>query len=144
MKKTLKLQNKYRLIGLDTNIFIYYFQEHSKWGPVCREIILSVVIRKNLAITSTISLLELLSFRTSPKQLALLKEEFLSIPNLELKDTNKEIAIEAAEIRRKYKFGLADAIQLATAKLGHAQAFITNDDRLNKFKELKVLLLKEI
>lgn len=41
-------------------------------------------------------------------------------------------------------FRLPDSIQLATAKLNKAKAFITNDERLKSFKELKVVLIKEI
>ncbi|OGE64802.1 hypothetical protein A3I48_01575 [Candidatus Daviesbacteria bacterium RIFCSPLOWO2_02_FULL_36_7] len=62
---------------------------------------------------------------------------------MEIYQVDEKIAVESARIRRKYSFRLLDSIQLATALYAKAQAFITNDDRLKKFKELKVILLKE-
>ena len=66
---------------------------------------------------------------------------FLETPNLKIKNLDSEIAIEAARIRRKYGFQTPDAIELATAVVAKADAFITNDKRLMKFNEIKVKLL---
>lgn len=56
-------------------------------------------------------------------------------------EVNEEIADKTALIRRKYGFRTPDAIQLATAVQTRAKVFITNDERLKKLKELKVILL---
>ena len=54
-----------------------------------------------------------------------------------------EIGEVAAEVRREYGFRLPDSIQLATALHSKSQAFVTNDRRLKKFKELPAILLSE-
>ena len=59
-------------------------------------------------------------------------------------NVDRTITVEAARIRREYGFRLPDSIQLATALFGKANALITNDERLKKFKELKVINLKDI
>ena len=63
------------------------------------------------------------------------------MPNLNIIDVDYKIALEAARIKREYKFRLPDSIQLATALIGKAQAFVTNDQRLKKFQELPIVML---
>lgn len=72
-----------------------------------------------------------------------LEQELWAIPNFQIIEVNREIAVHAAYLRRKHNPQLADAIQLATAIQAKAQAFITNDRRLKKIKEIKVLVLDE-
>ncbi len=94
--------------------------------------------------TSVITLTELLSFRAEKNQLAKLKEVFLLTPNLTIHIVNTEIAMEAGRIRREYRFNLPDSIQLATALITKAQFFITNDNRLKQFKQLKIISLNQL
>ena len=100
--------------------------------------------RRVRAVTSIITIAELQAFRAPEKVLQDIRESFLSTPNLITVDVNQEIALASAEIRREYKFALADSIQLATALDAKAQTFITNDKRLKLFKRLPVTLLTEI
>ena len=95
------------------------------------------------AVTSFITLTEILSVKASPAKIKELEKLFLDTPNLSTFEVNQEIAVNAAKIRRKYGFRLPDAIQLATAKLNKAKAFISNDERLKRFKELNVILINE-
>lgn len=73
-----------------------------------------------------------------------LEIEFLSMPSLTLEKVDLETAREAAKIRRKYKFRLADSVQIATALQAKVQTFITNDRRLKPFRELPITLLTEL
>ena len=59
-------------------------------------------------------------------------------------DINADIAKKTAEIRAKYGFKTPDAIQLASALHSDSIFFITNDNQLNKFKELKVILVDQL
>ncbi len=136
--------SRYKLISLDTNIFVYYFQKNPQFGPIVKNLFQDFSKFKTEIITSSISLTELLSVKTSFVLINTLQQEFLSIPFLETIPVSNNIAIEAARIRRIYEFKLADSIQLATAIKSKAEVFITNDDKLKKFKELKVVLLSEI
>lgn len=140
MNGTKKLKN----IALDSNVFIYNLEENVEFLKFTNIIFERLLSGKLKATTNIISLTEILSFPGTADKEEDLIQEFILIPNLEIIDVNSEIAIEAARIRRKYKFRLPDAVQLATAKIGKAQVFITNDDRLARFKELKVIMLKKI
>lgn len=135
---------RYKLVGLDTNIFVYYFERHPRFGPRTKTIFDLLSQNKLTAVTSLISLTELLSVPASATKIEGLKNLFLSTPNLNSIELNQIIALGAAKIRRDYSFRLPDSIQLATALHTKAQVFITNDRRLKRFKELSILLLSEI
>lgn len=135
---------KDKIITLDSNIFIYYFQEHPQFGPPSSILFKSFLLNKAEVVTSSISLTEVLSVKASSLIIDSLKQEFLSIPFLSIITVSNDIAVDAARIRREYGFGLPDSIQLATALYAKAKIFITNDERLKKFKEIKVILLSEL
>ena len=64
--------------------------------------------------------------------------------NLTMIEISEGTAEAAGRLRGRYSFlKTVDAIQLATALDLGAEAFLTNDGRLGKFKELKVLVLKD-
>lgn len=134
---------KFRQVGLDSNIFSYQFHQHPVFGPISKQIFDLLSTDKLKAVTSFITLTEILSVKASPAKIKELEKLFLDTPNLSTFEVNQEIAVNAAKIRRKYGFRLPDAIQLATAKLNKAKAFISNDERLKRFKELNVILINE-
>lgn len=135
---------RFKKVGLDSNIFSYQFHQDPKFGPLTKSIFDDLSADKLQAITSIITLIEILSVKTSLAKIKQLKELFLRTPNLTILDVGQDIAQEAAKIRRKYGFRTPDAIQLATAKLSRAKAYITNDQRLKSFKALKIILLSEL
>ena len=143
-KSLKKIVSKFEIIGIDTNIFIYYLNRNSQYHQVVENIFILFAKQKYQILTSTLTLTELLSFKTTEAASYNLEKEFLSIFQFLILDVSRGIASQAARIRRKYDFHLVDSIQLATALEGKAKAFITNDKRLKKFKELKVLLVSEL
>lgn len=139
-----KILSRYKRIALDTNIFIYYLDRSSQFYSQSDRFFQKIISNKNKLVTSVITLTEVLSFKAPKENIDRLEQELTLLTNLKIIDVNSIIAIEAARIRREYKYRLPDAIQLATAKYAKAQAFFTNDDRLEKFKELAVIMLKTI
>ena len=71
------------------------------------------------------------------------RKEFFS--DIELIELNSEIASLFAEIRATYNIKTPDAVQLASAIYAKADLFISNDDRLSRFKndECRVVLLSD-
>jgi len=133
-----------KLIALDTNVFIYYFESDETFGKNAKLIFDQLTANKLRGVTNITALAELLSSpKLNKRAVKETKNLFLSVPNLEIYQVDENIAIESAQIRRKYGFRLLDAIQLATAQLAKAHVFISNDERLKKFKPLKVLLITE-
>lgn len=131
-------------IALDSNVFIYHFEGNPEFTPFTDKIFGNLIQGKIRAITSIISVIETFSLPGTPQTVNEMREAFLSLPNLDVLDVNQEIAFEAAFIRRTYGFRLPDAVQLATARLNKVQAFVSNDTRLKKFKNLKVVLLDQV
>lgn len=134
----------HKRVALDSNLFIYYFEDNPEFAPTIKKIFDKIINGSISAITSVISITETLSYPSPEKVIDGITETFLNFPNIIIMDIDQQIAFEAASIRRKYSFRLPDSIQLATAKLNKAQVFISNDQRLKQFKELKVILLTDV
>lgn len=132
------------LVALDSNIFIYNLEENSEFVKFTDLIFKKLIANKLKAVTNVISLIEILSFPKTSDVAKQLTEDFLSTPNLEVFDVDQQIAVEAARIRRKYGFRLPDAIQLSTALKAKADGFVTNDQKLKRFKSLKIIMIKSI
>src|SRR3989338_2485630 len=137
--------SKYKFVALDSNIFIYHFENNPKFTAHTNVVFKKLIDGSIYAVTSVNSVIETLSFPLPDKVVREIEEAFKTTPNLNIAELNHEIAYEAASIRRRYKsFKLPDAVQLATALNCKAQTFITNDKRLKVFKELPITLLTEI
>ena len=54
------------------------------------------------------------------------------------------ISIEAARLRAAYNLRTADAIQIATALHFGCDAFLTNDVKLKRVTELRVIVVSEL
>lgn len=134
----------FKYIGLDSNLFIYNLEQHPQFVKYTDIIFNKLALNKLKAVTSIISLTEILSYPETAKVEIELINDFFNTPNTKIVDVDKNIAIMAAKIRREYGLRLGDAVQLATALVSKAKAFITNDQRLQKFKKIKIILLSEI
>lgn len=135
---------RYKSVGLDSNVFIYHFEENPTFTPFTDKLFTKLSDGRLKAVTSILTIAETLSLPTPPRVLNALTEAFATIPNVRFIDVNQEIAIEAARIRRSYKFRLPDAIHLATALHAKVKLFVTNDARLQQFPELKFIPLKHV
>lgn len=131
-------------IALDSNIFIYNLEQNPHYTQFTDVLFNRLILNDLKAVTSIISLTEILSYPETEKVEKQIVEDFFNTPNLQVSDVDQEIARKAAKIRRKYGFRLPDSVQLATALQAKAKAFVTNDERLKTLKELKIILLKEI
>lgn len=137
--------SKIKSVALDTNIFIYYFNEDKNLGPKAKLIIDRLSSKQLKAYTNITTLAEILSSPDlSEEAVKETRKLFLSIPNLEIYSVDENIAVESSKIRRNYNFRLLDAIQIATALSAEAKVFITNDEKLKKFKEIEIMLLNEL
>lgn len=139
-----KVLNNYQRVGVDTNIFIYYFDRRSSFYSNAHQFISHIASKELQIITSILTLIELLSFKAPEEFIDKLEQELLFIPNLTMDEVTRNIAKEAADIRRKYGFRLADSIQLATAIKAKTDVFITNDKKLMKFPGIKILLISSL
>lgn len=137
--------NSFKTVGLDTNIFIYFFEQNLEFNEAAKTIFDLLSSGKKYAVTSIVSLIEILSPDFLSK--AAIREteaRFFDVPNLKILEVDKTIGLKAAAIRREYGFRLSDAVQLATALTAKTHVFITNDHRLKTFKKLKIISLSNL
>ena len=132
---------------IDTAPIIYYIEAHPQFGPLAKEIVDSFRSGKLSALSSVITLVEVLPkpVESGNDELARKFSKFLkSGKNIKLLDISVEIAELAGNLRGRYPFLKAmDAIQIAASINAGAGAFITNDVKLRQIKELKIIILKD-
>ena len=136
---------RHRRIALDTSIFIYQLQANPRYVDLTHHVFSWLERPPASAVTSTISMTELLvqPYRDSDEGCI---DAFLSLipafPNLDWIAPDLEIAILAAQLRALHRLRTPDALQAATAVRAQATALITNDpdfDRLSSLLEVVVL-----
>jgi len=136
-----------KVVGLDTMVFIYHFEENQAYSPLTFSIFESLEKGNFNGITSILTLLEIL-VKPKKENNFLLTEKykllFETFPNLQVKEINENIADIASSLRVNYNINTPDAIQLATSLEAKADIFITNDATLKKISEINVLLLSEM
>ena len=134
-------------IFIDTAPIIYYIEAHPKFGPLAKEVVNAFQSGNLNAYCSVITLVEVLAkpIERGDEKLARKFAEFLKHgKNLVMIEISEGMAEAAGKLRGYYPFlKTVDAVQLAAALDIGADAFVTNDLRLQQFKELKVLVLNE-
>ncbi len=134
-------------IALDASIFIYQLEENPSYFPLTDAVFAWLEKRENSAVTSTLSMTELLvpACRAGDRRLmqtyyGLLK----TYPNLTWIAPELDVAVEAARLRADYRLKTPDAIHAATAVHAKASGFMTNDPVFQRVSELNVLVLGEL
>lgn len=124
-------------VGLDTAPLIYFIERHPAYISLVRPFFEAMQRGEIQVVTSTLTLAEVLvhPYRRGDASLAgQYSRILLNAPNLKLLAVSPEIADEAARIRAAHGLKTPDSIQLATARLESATAFLTNDARLEHFR----------
>jgi len=135
------------IVGLDTAPLIYFVEEHPVYLPVVDPFFEAVERGDIQAVTSTLTLAEVLvhPYRHGNQSLARhYSRILLNSRNLKTLPVSSEIAAEAARIRATYGLKTPDAIQLATARVGNATAFLSNDEGLTPIPGLQLILLDRL
>lgn len=136
-----------RKIALDSAILIYFIEEHPTYLPLVRLLFQAIDQGHIKAVTSTITLLEVLVHPLREGNVSLAnryRDILLYAENLETLPLSHSLSERAAELRARYQLRAPDAIQIATALDQRASAIITNDDRWRRVKELDVIILGDL
>jgi len=132
---------------IDTAPFIYFIEEHEKYFPVIKPIFDKVDLREIEAVTSTITLIEVL-VQPVKHQNEDLEDKYLKIltnnANLELISIGSSVAQKAARIRAQYEIKTPDAAQLACGILNGCDGFLTHDKALKKVKEILIITFDDL
>ncbi len=134
-------------IGLDTNVFIYFLEDHPRYGTWCASLLDLIERGRNPAVTSTVTLLELLVQPYRDQKDELVQKIFAltsTYPKLEWVPVTMNLADRAAELRARYRLSTPDTIQLATAITHKAARFYGNDRGLRKVKEIECVIVEDL
>ncbi len=135
----------YRRIGLDTNVLIYYIEEHPVFLEKVEPLIDWIADGRVIGITSYVTLLELLVKPIKEKRSDLVDQyKKILTSQLEMVSLDESVSLKAAELRAKYGIKTPDAIQLASVISKNGDAFITNDRRLETIEEIRVLNIRDL
>lgn len=138
--------DSHKRIAIDTCIFIYQWQAHPRYSPLTDIVFSSVERGDVIAVTSTISMTELLvhPYREhDPEKVGEVLGLFSTYPNLHWVAPQLEIAVRAAEIRAAYRLQAPDALQAATAQHAEASALLTNDPIFKRVPAFETLVLDD-
>jgi len=134
-------------VALDTSIFIYQLESHPRYAPFTGHVFSWLERTAVSAVTSTITMTELLvqPYRESRERLV---DEIFALlttyPNLEWISPGIEIADRAARIRALHRLRTPDALQAATAACSAATGLITNDPVFERVQGFETLVLDRL
>jgi predicted nucleic acid-binding protein len=134
-------------VALDTSVFIYQLEKNPRYFPFSDAVFAWLEQSGNSAITSTLSMTELLvpAYRDGDaRRLQQYRGLMITYPRLRLIAPDFEIADVAARLRADYGLKTPDAIHSATALQLNVSAFVTNDPAFQRVKELDTLILDDI
>ena len=138
---------RHRRIALDTCVFIYQLEENARYLPLTDHIFSWLERPGSNAVTSTITMSELLvqPYRTSDERRV---DEFYGLlstyPNLDWIAPDLQIADLAARFRAQHRLRTPDALQAATATHARATGLITNDAVFERVASLDALVLDQL
>jgi predicted nucleic acid-binding protein len=136
---------RHHRVGIDTNVFIYQFEDHAKYGTLTEHVFEWLERLGNSGVTSTITMAELLvaPYRDrNQQQVDLFYSVISTYPNLMWVPTTLAIADEAARVRAEFGLKTADALQAATTLLSGATGFVTNDAAFMRVGGFEAIVLE--
>lgn len=133
-------------IYFDTNVWIYAVESYPAFIQELLVLLQSIDQGNQIAITSELSLAEVLVKPLQEQNKArqdAYKKAIVNRKNVFVVPVLREILIDAAQVRADTGLKLPDAIHVATAVRVQCSTFLTNDDRLKSLSSLNVVLLSE-
>ncbi|HLD21996.1 MAG TPA: PIN domain-containing protein [Patescibacteria group bacterium] len=137
---------KYRHLAIDSSIFIYQFEQHKTFEPLCSIVFEQLSHGKIVVSTSAITVAEVLTQPFQKKNIeviALYKEVFHLLPHFSIIEVDYTVSLIAAQLRAEYAILLPDALHIAAAIHSGATAFITNDKQLKRVREIPIICLQD-
>jgi len=134
-------------VALDTAVFIYFIEEHPKHLETVEPIFQAIASGRLEAITSTLTLLEVLvaPYRAGNIDLAQRYEAVLTrTRGLLMVELERPVLRLAAQLRARSRVKTPDALQLAAGLARRCTAFVTGDRRLPDVPGLRVVRLAEL
>lgn len=135
-----------QIVGIDTSVFIYFFEDHQKYADQAERILTLIESGKMEGVFSVVGLIEILTGPKKQKKEELAyeyKELITHFPHLRIQGIGEKSVDISSHLRAKYGITTPDALHVAAAIEAGAEQFITNDKRLSKIKEIDICLMHE-
>jgi predicted nucleic acid-binding protein len=138
---------RHKRIALDTSVFIYQLEANARYVALTDHIFAWIERPDHAAVTSTITMAELLvqPYRDANEYRV---DEFFGLlstyPNLEWIAPDLEVADIAARIRATHRLRTPDALQAACAVQAQATGLITNDPVFERVENFETLVLDRL
>jgi len=135
------------VVALNTAPLIYYIEANPAYLPRVDPFFEALGRDEIHAITSIVTLAETLVQPIRKGDVVLMsryEDLLLDTAQIDTIDLNAPIAQEVARLRASYGLPTPDAIQLTTALVTGASAFLTNDVRLVVVPDIKVIVLDRL
>ena len=126
---------------------IYYVELHPNYLPLVDPFFDAVERGDLQVVTSALTLTEVLVHpykRGDQSSVKKYSQLLLNTRNIETLPVSPQIATEAARLRAEFGLKTPDSIQLATAKIGGATSFFSNDNRIATIPGLELVLLDRL
>jgi predicted nucleic acid-binding protein len=134
-------------LGLDTAPFIYFIERNPTYIARARLVFAMIDAGLITGYSSVITLTEVLTHPLQSNDHAVASEYrslLLGSQNLFLASITPAIAERAAVLRAQYRLRTPDALQIAAAIEYDCDAFLTNDARLRRVNEIRVLVFDDL
>lgn len=136
-----------KFLAFDTSPLIYYIEQHPQYSPITDDLFDAIHRGNTRAMTSVLTLLEVLvqPLRSARLDLAHECRRILTASTgISLFPIDADICELSAKLRSSYHWiRTPDAIQVATALQNGAELIVTNDERWRELKEIQVVVLKD-
>ena len=134
-------------VFIDTSPFIYHIEGNPKYREWLSAFFDELDCGSFFAFASVLALMEVLVVpykHDRQSTIQLLENLLLNTWNLKLLPVGNEIARLAARMRADHNPTLADAVHIASAVYHEADFFLTNDRKLKRVRQCRVICLDDL
>jgi predicted nucleic acid-binding protein len=134
------------IIGVDTAAFIYLWEQHPRYELLAKTLFLYLKKPQIYGVTSIITLIEATVQPQRQGRLDLVRSyerALLHSQQVRMLPVDTALARRAVTVRSQYDIRIPDALQVAAALEAGATAFVTNDHRLARIRELRFFLFDD-
>lgn len=128
-------------------LFVYHFEGNAEFGPAAGRILRAAEEGRIQLVTSILSLMEVLVVpkrKRNQELCRLYREFFQAFPNLRVLPIDLDIVEIASDLRAEQGLKTPDSLHVATAIQAGAEAFVSQDLRLDKIQAIRFLPLSEM
>jgi predicted nucleic acid-binding protein len=137
----------HRRVAIDSSVFICFLEANPMYAQLANAVFVWIEKPEHLAVTSTVTLTELLVHAYRHNSDILIDKYyglFPNYPNLQWIAPDLNISDLAARIRAPDQLRTPDALQAATAIHAAATGFVTNDFKFQRVSEFETLVLDDV